>query len=469
MVIETGSLRRDSLAGRVAVVTGAGGGIGYEAARSLVWLGCKVVVAEIDPKTGRQAAERLDREFGPGVALFVRTDVGDEASVRNLARRAESAFGPVDVVVNNATVAPLGAVKDVDIRAWDASYRVNLRGPVLLARAFIPGMIARNRGVFACVSSTGLAYMGAYESLKAAQVHLATTLSEELEGTEVAVFAIGPGFVPTQTALSSIPRLAALMGKSESELRAVVSAYELPVEAAGAGFAAAVAMASRYRGQEISSVQALADAGISLPSSKHAVECPPRGLTSAEHPHPEHPHPAYQTSGRPPSEVPPSWHPHRGHPASERQQVDSERQDVARATLGQTTYGRGLSPEQFEEASALCRSVRKTLAEQSAGWRDRPVFERQWLVRAFRRHASMSVDEWLRVLEQLELALQDRDASAVARIAAPLDRLAAYYAYLHKMAEGYVKDPLQRDEQLGIVRGWQEEVERLRALVEQLA
>ncbi|MGE5588957.1 MAG: SDR family NAD(P)-dependent oxidoreductase [Clostridia bacterium] len=437
MIIETGSLRRDSLAGRVAVVTGAGGGIGYEAARSLVWLGCKVVVAEIDQKSGRRAAESLNREFGPGVALFVRTDVGDEGSVRNLAGRVERAFGPVDVVVNNATVAPLGAVKDVDIKAWDASYRVNLRGPVLLARAFIPGMIARNRGVFAYVSSTGLAYMGAYESLKAAQVHLATTLSEELEGTDVAVFAIGPGFVPTQTALSSIPRLAALMGKSESELRAVVSAYELSVEAAGAGFAAAVAMASRYRGQEISSVQALADAGISLPPSDHPPsQHPPSGLTPSGHPHPVHP--------------------------------ASECQDVVRAAPGQTTRGHGSIPEQFEQALALCRSVRTTLAEQSAGWKDRPVFERQWLVRAFRQQASMPVDEWLRVLEKLELALQNRDAGAVARIRAPLDRLAAYYAHLHKMAEGYVRDPLQRDEQLRIVRGWQAEVERLRALVEQL-
>lgn len=434
LIIETRNLRRDSLAGRVAVVTGAGGGIGYEAARSLTWLGCKVVVAEIDPRNGRRAAERLNSEFGPGVALFVRTDVGDEGSVRNLARRAERAFGPVGVVVNNATVAPLGAVKDVDIRAWDASYRVNLRGPALLARALIPGMIARNRGVFACVLSTGLAYMGAYESLKAPQVHLATTLSEELEGTEVAVFAIGPGFVPTQTALSSIPRLAALMGKSESQLRAVVSAYELPVEAAGAGFAAPVGMASCYRGQEISSVQALADAGISLPSSEHPFERPPTKPSSSGHPPLGHPAPEYR--------------------------------DVARAAPEPTTDRRDLSPEQFEQASALCRSVRTTLAEQSAGWKDRPVFERQWLVRAFRQQASMSVDEWLRVLEQLELALQNRDAGAVARIGAPLDRLAAYYAHLHKMAEGYVKDPLQRDEQLRIVRGWQAEVERLRALVE---
>lgn len=399
MIIETGNLTRHSLAGKVAVVTGAGGGIGYEAARSLLWLGSRVVIAEINPKTGQQVAQRLNREFGPGVALFVRTDVGEEGSVKNLARRIEKTYGQVDIVLNNATIAPLGAVKDMDIEAWDASYRVNLRGPVLMARAFIPGMVARNWGVFVCVSSTGGAYMGAYECLKAAQVHLATTLNEELENSEVAAFTIGPGFVPTQTALSSLPKLAAMMGKSEREMQEVVKAYTLSAEAAGAGFAAAVAMAARYRGQEISSVQALADAGI--------------GVSTSE-----------QTAGE-----------------------------------------RSLTPEQLEQAMTLCRSVRTTLAEQSAGWKDRSIFERQWLIRTFRQQASLSVDEWLRVLEQIEVMLQHQDFTALAMIDAPFDRLAAYYGHLYEMAKGYVKDPVQRDEQLRIVRGWQVEVEQLHSLL----
>lgn len=399
MIIETGNLTGHSLAGRIAVITGAGGGIGYEAARSLLWMGSKVVVAEINPKTGQQAARRLNQEFGPDVALFIRTDVGDEGSVRNLARRAERTYGQVDIVLNNATIAPLGAVKDVDIKAWDSSYRVNLRGPVLLARAFIPGMVARNWGAFVCVSSIGGAYMGAYESLKAAQVHLGTTLDEELETTEVAAFTIGPGFVPTQTATSALPKLAAMMGKSEKEMLEVVKAHTLSVEAAGAGFAAAVAMAARYRGQEISSMQALADAGISISAS------------------------------------------------------------------GQTAEGRSLTLEQLEEALTLCRAVRTTLAEQAAGWTERSVFERQWLIRTFRRKASLPVDEWLRVLMQVEEVLEHQNSTVLVMINAPFDRLAAYYGHLHEMTKGYVKDPVQRDEQLRIVKSWQMEVEQLHSLL----
>jgi NAD(P)-dependent dehydrogenase (short-subunit alcohol dehydrogenase family) len=395
MIIETGSLTRHTLYGRIAIITGAGGGIGYEAGRSLLWLGCKVIIAEINRKTGQRATQKLNHEFGPDAAMFVHTDVGEEGSVKSLARRMERTYGRVDIVLNNATVAPLGAVKDVEIRVWDASYRANLRGPVLLARAFIPGMVARNWGVFVCVSSTGGPYMGAYESLKAAQVHLGTTLHMELGNTAVSAFTIGPGFVPTRTATSSIPTLAAMMGKSEQETQEVLKPHTLSVEAAGAGFAAAVALASRYRGQEISSLQALVDAGINIPGG------------------------------------------------------------------GQTAIDRRLNPEQLEQALTLCRAVRRTLVEQSAGWKERSIFEQQWLIRVFRQKASLPVDEWLCLLKRLETALLAGDPTAWTTINPPLDRLASYYGHLYEMAKGYVKDPVQRDEQLRIVRDWRMEVDKL--------
>jgi hypothetical protein len=109
--------------------------------------------------------------------------------------------------------------------------------------------------------------------------------------------------------------------------------------------------------------------------------------------------------------------------------------------------------------------VRTTLAEQSAGWRDRSVFERQWLIRTFRQKTSLPVDEWLRVLERLEVILEHQDSTALATINAPFDRLAGYYDHLYGMAKGYVKDPVQRDEQLCIVRSWQMEVEQLCSLL----
>lgn len=398
-LIGRGTLTRETLAGQVVIVTGAGGGIGFEAARALCWLGARVIIAELQRAKGQTAVARLMEEFGSEAAIDVHADVGSERSVHRLAQRAARTYGHVDVVLNNATIAPLGAVQEVPIRTWDASYRVNLRGPVLLARAFLPGMLARERGTFVCVSSLGTAYMGAYEAMKAAQAHLAHTLAAELEGTGIVAFSIGPGFVPTETALSALPGLAASMGVETEALRATLAGQTIPVEAAGAGFAAAIALAERYRDQEISSLQALYDAGIALPDQGQAQE-------------------------------------------------------------------RTFSAQTFERIRAGAKRVRETLAEQSAGWADRSIFERQWLIRTFRSRAGMPVEGWLEALARLERAAAAQDAAGISAVGAPLDALAGYYAYLGEMAKGYAKDAAAREEQVAIVRGWQEEVEALAGVLE---
>jgi NAD(P)-dependent dehydrogenase (short-subunit alcohol dehydrogenase family) len=270
MLISTGKLTPQTLAGKVAIVTGAGGGIGYEACRSLIWLGAKTVVAEINKKNGEESARRLNEEFGPDSAFFVQTDVGDEKSIQRLARESIRKYGQVNIVINNATIATLGAVKDLPIEAWDVSYRVNLRGPVLLARTFIPEMQKRDEGVFVCVSSLGTAYMGPYEAMKAAQVHLANTLDAELEGMNVIAFTIGPGYVPTETASTALPKLAAMMDLDLNALQETLKEQTISIEAAGAGFAAAVALAGQFRGQETASMAALIAAGIEAQTGSSA-------------------------------------------------------------------------------------------------------------------------------------------------------------------------------------------------------
>jgi NAD(P)-dependent dehydrogenase (short-subunit alcohol dehydrogenase family) len=158
MVIASVGLASDRLHGETVLVTGAGGGIGFETARALLWLGANVVIAEINEHSGSKASRTLENEFSKERVLFVRTDVGEESSVQNLYSESVRRFGKVDAVINNATIAVLGAVKDLPIEKWDASYRVNLRGPVLMARTFLPGMLERNHGMFVCVSSTGTAF-----------------------------------------------------------------------------------------------------------------------------------------------------------------------------------------------------------------------------------------------------------------------------------------------------------------------
>src|SRR5512134_3011973 len=98
MVLSQLGLQQDALLGETVIVTGAGGGIGFEAARALLWLGANVVIAEIDHQSGRKAELKLEDEYGKDRVLFVRTDVGDEASVQNLYTLSMLAFGKVDAV-----------------------------------------------------------------------------------------------------------------------------------------------------------------------------------------------------------------------------------------------------------------------------------------------------------------------------------------------------------------------------------
>jgi NAD(P)-dependent dehydrogenase (short-subunit alcohol dehydrogenase family) len=265
MIIESGTLTRGQMAGEVCIVTGAGRGIGLETARALAWLGAKVVIAEIDRDTGREAEAALRQEFGDDAALFVPTDVSSEESVRELKTEVEKKYGRVDAVINNATAFRMGAVTDVSIDGWDLAYRVNVRGPVLLAQAFLPGMVSKDHGCFLCVSSSGAApYMGAYEVFKTAQVELARVLEAEMEGKNVHALTIGPGMVRTPGSEEGIAVLAPLYRKSVEEVYAMSRDVSLTAEEAGAGFAAAVALAERFRGQEISSFAALRAIGIDI-------------------------------------------------------------------------------------------------------------------------------------------------------------------------------------------------------------
>jgi len=111
-LLERMELSRSSLAGKVAIVTGAGQGIGKELSRALAWLGANVIIAEIR-NTGA-AVEQLIRSEG-GTALFVKTDVSDEQSIEALARTARMHFKKVDILVNNAAVEPIGSTIELSL------------------------------------------------------------------------------------------------------------------------------------------------------------------------------------------------------------------------------------------------------------------------------------------------------------------------------------------------------------------
>lgn len=128
LLISTSNLKNDSLKGRVVIVTGGGRGIGFEASRALLWLGAKVIIAEMDETTGTLAERNFRSEFGSGREVaFVKTDLANEDDILRLEEFVRQDFGKADIVLNNAAALPTGDVKDAPISSWDLSYRVNLR------------------------------------------------------------------------------------------------------------------------------------------------------------------------------------------------------------------------------------------------------------------------------------------------------------------------------------------------------
>jgi hypothetical protein len=123
-----------------------------------------------------------------------------------------------------------------------------------------------------------------------------------------------------------------------------------------------------------------------------------------------------------------------------------------------------IGPNKREQARALCEAVLFTLKEQSDGWKSRSLFERQWVIRDFRKTAGMPVEEWLNTLQGLE---EDLKRGVVSH--PPLERLAEYYDHLAELAKGYEKDPVKLEDNLRHVYGWKDEVEKLEKMIENSA
>ena len=137
------------LQGRVAIVTGAAGGIGRAYVRRLVEEGAAVVVADQHEASAREVADRYGRGGGPGRALGLHVDVADEDSTRRVARETLDAFGRIDILVNNAALFSALEYRPIDeipIEEWDAVMAVNLRGLFLCCRAVLPAMKQQRYG-----------------------------------------------------------------------------------------------------------------------------------------------------------------------------------------------------------------------------------------------------------------------------------------------------------------------------------
>ena len=193
--------------GKVAIVTGAGQGIGEEYARRLAAEGAAVVVAELNAENGERVAKAITAEGG--TALAVATDVADPASAAAMADAAISEFGGIDYLVNNAAIyhgMRLDLLITVDLDYYRHFMEVNMNGALYCTRAVYPSMQARGGGAIVNQSSTA-SWMGVgyYGLSKAAINGLTHALASELGGMNIRVNAIAPGITDTEGTRSIVP------------------------------------------------------------------------------------------------------------------------------------------------------------------------------------------------------------------------------------------------------------------------
>ena len=184
------------LQGRVAIVTGGGRGTGRAFAQALAEVGMAVAVTARSEDQLQETVSLIEREGGR--AISVPADISDRASVERVVDLTESQLGPVYLLVNNAGVTgPVMPDWESDPDDWWHTIEVNLRGPYLITRAVLPGMVSRKRGrivnIVSAVTYHSFPYFAPYTVSKAALTYYTQLLAGQVKEHGISIFAYHPG------------------------------------------------------------------------------------------------------------------------------------------------------------------------------------------------------------------------------------------------------------------------------------
>ncbi|ARJ68066.1 3-hydroxyacyl-CoA dehydrogenase [Magnetospirillum sp. ME-1] len=202
------------LAGRHALVTGGGRGIGAAIARQLLVLGASVTI------TGRDQ-RRLDEAAAATGCQGLAVDVTDPAAIRNGFVKASEALGPIAILVNNAGIAKAAPFARTDLALWNDILNTDLTGAFLCTQAALPHMLTAGWGRVVNVASTagltGMAYCAAYCAAKHGLVGMTRALAVELAAKPVTVNAVCPGYTETDIVEETIANIVAKTGRTRDE------------------------------------------------------------------------------------------------------------------------------------------------------------------------------------------------------------------------------------------------------------
>ncbi|GIO56926.1 SDR family NAD(P)-dependent oxidoreductase [Paenibacillus cineris] len=187
------------LAGKIALITGSGSGIGKAAALLFAQEGATVIVNDLDAQKGGETVQEIVEMGCKG--MFIQADVTDPASVQAMVEQTIAAFGHIDVLFNNAGISGVGALHEVEPDVWDRVMRVNIRGVYLPSKYALPHMMQRKSGsiinMSSCIAEIGLAKRASYSATKGAVLALTKSMQVDYAPYGIRVNALLPGTILT--------------------------------------------------------------------------------------------------------------------------------------------------------------------------------------------------------------------------------------------------------------------------------
>jgi len=247
-----------TLAGKHAVVTGGGRGIGEAIAAALLEQGACVTIAGRDEANLQNTVRQL---LPKGKINYVTVDVADSASVQQAFEHATVRLGRVDILVNNAGQARSAPFQKTDAQLWQQMLAVNLTGTFHCTQQVLPAMLLAGWGRIVNIASTagltGYAYVAAYCAAKHGVIGLTRSLALEVASKGVTVNAICPGYTETDIVRDAVATIVSKTGRSEEQVRAELAAANpqkrlvQPAEVANAVAWLCLPGASAMNGQSI--------------------------------------------------------------------------------------------------------------------------------------------------------------------------------------------------------------------------
>ncbi len=207
------------LENKVAVITGAGSGIGKETALLFAKEGAKVVVADVNEKAGEETVAEINKN---GEGFFVKLDVSNREQSKQMVKSTLEKYGRIDVLINNAGIIQDAFLSKMTEEQWDKVINVNLKGVFNCSQAVVEVMMNQGTGVIINTSSivglNGNVGQVNYAATKAGLIGMTKTLAKELGKKGIRVNAVAPGFIATPMT-SNVPEKILEMMKEKTPLR----------------------------------------------------------------------------------------------------------------------------------------------------------------------------------------------------------------------------------------------------------